>query len=207
LKSRTMLATYFGFRGTAAPRRIAQPDGVRHCRRPALDQIEVIALEQFAQIARTAVTLASGSKAFGTPSLEAVSGISCIRPARLAGERVRVEAALGSDDAVQEVGVEAIPVAGIGHGLMNIHGAGGVSLRSASWGPLRLAAVRVQGSSPARSDQSPPWYIDVAGFIGRTRVEARVCPDQDAAFVADRKTVAQNRNLGGRCRCGDQAKQ
>jgi hypothetical protein len=52
----------------------------------SLDQIEVVALEQFAQIRLPPVTLASGSKTSFTPNWLAVPGISCMRPRAPLGE-------------------------------------------------------------------------------------------------------------------------
>ena len=80
--------------------------------RQRFDHVEVVALQEFAQIARAPSTLAPGSKELATPKLGGGLRHQLHQtPCPFGRHGTRVESTLGVDHAVNEIGIEVMPVA------------------------------------------------------------------------------------------------
>jgi len=166
------------------------------------DEIEVVALEEFAEIARAGVDV--GLRIEGIVDAELRGGLrhELHQSLRAFGrDGADVESAFGADDAGDKIGIELVSSAGVSYGLIQIEG-----MRIDGGGGLQLA--RGGGGSRCGSRGIRDGFevadlgggnVDKAGLI-TVHVKPSDVADDSAALVADGESVAEDRGVGGEAR-------
>ena len=157
-----------------------------------LDEIEVVALEEFAEIAGTGLDVGLRVESVVDAKLRGGLGHELHEPLGAFGrDGADVESALGADDAGDEIGVELVGSAGGLYGFTQIEG-----LRSDVGG---RAGFRVRSGDVGNGFKVIDLGggdIDEAGLIA-VEVKAGDGADDLAALVEDGESVAEDGGVGG----------
>ena len=181
-----------------------------------LDQVEVIAFQKFAKIARTAVHIRFWIEGVRYSELRRCLGHQLHQAlCPFSRNGVRIEAAFCADHAIDEIRVKTVTVACSTYRVGHIHGwsrgrkSGRRSRRSwrshnsrlwrSAW---RRSRIRRRGRAQIRlnSFDFRGGYVNETCVVCSVQEKPGCVAHEDPLFMANRETVAKNRNLGGRRR-------
>jgi len=156
------------------------------------DEVEVIALEEFAEIAGAGLDVGLGIEGVVHAELRGGLGHELHEALRaFGGDGADIESAFGADDAGDEIGIEFVGAAGGFYGFGEIEGTGrdgcgGLGIGVWSWIVGKGFEVVDFGGG----------NVDEAGLIS-VDIETGYGTDDLAALVADGESVAENGGVGG----------